>query len=92
MKYNKDWGKNHVDALLGHEFNKYHYEQLRYKTAYGLLGDDDSYANFVGRYVGGTFANPGGAETANAMQSILARLNYEYDEKYYVEASRNNFV
>jgi len=87
LKYNKDWGKNHVDALLGHEFNKYHYEQLRYKTAYGLLGDDDSYANFVGRYVGGTFANPGGAETANAMQSILARLNYEYDDKYYVEAS-----
>ncbi len=87
LKYNKDWGKNHVDVLLGHEFNKYHYEQLRYKTAYGLLGDDDSYANFVGRYVGGTFANPGGVENANAMQSFLARANYEYESRYYLQAS-----
>ncbi|SHJ43113.1 TonB-linked outer membrane protein, SusC/RagA family [Tangfeifania diversioriginum] len=87
VKYNHDWGKNHVDALLGHEFNKYNYEQLRYKTAYGLIGDDDSYANFVGRYVGGTFSNPGGTEYANAMQSFLARANYEYDNKYYLQAS-----
>jgi TonB-linked SusC/RagA family outer membrane protein len=87
LSYNRDWGENHIDAMVGHEFNKYDYEQLRYKSAYGLLGDDDSYANYVGRYVGGTFSSPGGVATANAMQSFLGRVNYNYNNKYYVQAS-----
>ncbi len=87
LNYKNNWGKHHIDALLGHEYNKYHLEQLRYKSAYGLLGDDDSYTNFVGRYVGGTFSSPGGIETGNAMESYLSRVNYEYGNKYYAEAS-----
>ena len=70
FNYKNVWGNHHFDALLGHEFNKYNYEQLRYKSAYGLMPDDDSYANYVGRYVGGTFASPSGTATANAMQSF----------------------
>ncbi len=87
FNYNNDFGKHHVDALAGHEFNKYNYEALYYNSAYELIPGFVSFANFVGRYTGGTFSAPGGTESANAMESYLGRANYIYNDKYYASAS-----
>ena len=87
LNYAHDFGKHHVDALAGHEFNKYHFETLYYNSAYELIPGFVTFANFVGRYTGGTFSAPGGNENKNAMESYLGRVNYTYDDKYYAEAS-----
>ena len=87
LNYNKDIDKHHVDALIGHEFNKYNVENINYNSSYELIPGFVSYANFVGRYNGGTFASPGGSEYGNAMESYLGRANYIYDSKYYASAS-----
>ena len=87
LNYSHNFGKHHVDALAGHEFNKYQLENLNYKSAYELIPGFVTYVNFVGHYVGGTFSNPGGNETENAMESYFGRANYIYNDKYYVEAS-----
>ena len=87
FNYKHDFDKHHVDAMAGHEFNKYHLENLNYRSAYELIPGFVNYVNFVGRYTGGTFSNPGGTEVKNAMESYLGRANYIYDDKYYAEAS-----
>ncbi|MBW8325273.1 MAG: TonB-dependent receptor [Prolixibacteraceae bacterium] len=87
LSYSRDIDKHHVDALVGHEFNKYKLENINYNSAYELIPGFVSYSNFVGRYTGGTFATPGGSETSNAMESYLGRANYIFDGKYYASAS-----
>jgi TonB-linked SusC/RagA family outer membrane protein len=87
LNYNHNFDKHHVDVMAGHEFNKYHLENLHYKSAYELIPDFVAFTNFVGRYTGGTFSNPGGTEVRRAMESYFGRVNYVYDEKYYAEAS-----
>ena len=87
LNYNSTFDKHQVSALLGHEFNKYHYENLNYNSAYELIPGFIAFANFVGRYTGGTFSSPGGGEAKNALESYLGRANYIYNDKYYAEAS-----
>ncbi len=87
LNYNKDINKHHFDGLLAHEFNKYHFENLNYKSSYELIPGFIANVNFVGRYVGGTFSSPGGGEEKRAMESYLGRARYIYDGKYYAEAS-----
>ncbi len=87
LNYNRDFGKHHLEALAGHEFNKYHYENLNYNSAYELIPGFATFVNFVGRYTGGTFSSPGGNEYESAMESYLTRFNYVFDEKYYAELS-----
>jgi len=87
LNYNNDFGKHHVDALAAHEFNKYSLENLNYNSAYELIPGFVSFANFVGRYTGGTFSGPGGVEAKNAMESYFGRAHYIYNDKYYAEAS-----
>jgi len=87
FNYNKDFGKHHVDAMAGHEFNKYFLENLNYNSAYELIPGFVSFANFVGRYTGGTFSSPGGGEAKTAMESYFGRANYIFNDKYYVSGS-----
>jgi len=87
LNYNHDFGKHHVDILGGHEFNKYNFETLYYNSAYELIPNFISFANFVGRYTGGTFSGPGGSDQKNAMESYFGRGNYIYNDKYYAAVS-----
>lgn len=87
LNYSHDFDKHHIDALLGHEFDKYQLENLNYKSAYELVPGFATFANFVGRYIGGTFSSPGGTEVKRAMESYLGRVNYIYNDKYYAEGS-----
>lgn len=87
LNYNRAFGKHQVNALAGHEFNKYFLENLNYNSAYELIPGFIAFANFVGRYTGGTFSSPGGTEAKNAMESYLGRASYIFDDRYYAEAS-----
>lgn len=87
LNYSHNFGKHHVDGMAGHEFNKYHLETMYYNSAYELIPGFVTFANFVGRYTGGTFSSPGGNEWGNAMESYLGRANYIYNEKYFAAVS-----
>ncbi|MDR1937580.1 MAG: TonB-dependent receptor [Tannerellaceae bacterium] len=94
LNYNHDFGKHHVDAMAGHEFNRYSTEDMRFTSTHSLIPGFDAYNNFVGHYTGERvassgvrFQQPGGNMSALALDSYLARANYIYDNKYYVSTS-----
>ena len=88
INYSQDFGKHHVDAMVGHEFWMYDYEKMAYGSAYALIHDFDGYANFLGTRSYGPFGGSnGGSLDKQALESYLGRANYVYDEKYYVSAS-----
>jgi len=87
LNYSHDFGKHHVDGLAGHEFNKYNFQTMSYRSSYELVPGYATFANFVAQNIGGTFSGNGGNEYANAMESYFGRANYIYDGKYYGEAS-----
>lgn len=87
LNYNKQVDLHNINVMVGHEFNKFNSDNLNYRSAYSLVPDFLGYSNFVGRYVGGTFANPGGSYAVNAMESYLGRASYIYNDKYYGELS-----
>jgi len=88
LNYAQDMGKHHVDALLGHEYYQYDYEQMYWSGAHTLLNDSQAYVNFLGTDSYSTFGSgAGGGIDKQTMESYFARANYIYDEKYYVSAS-----
>jgi TonB-linked SusC/RagA family outer membrane protein len=87
LNYNHDFGKHHVDGLAGHEFNKYNFQTLNFRSSYELVPGYSTFANFVAQNIGGTFSGNGGNEYENSMESYFGRANYIYDGKYYGEAS-----
>jgi TonB-linked SusC/RagA family outer membrane protein len=91
LNWNRDFGKHHADVLLGHEYNQYSTEIMRYTSSYELIPGYTGYVNFVGRYATGTtavrFSGPGGDMTKLTMESYFTRANYIYDDKYGLSAS-----
>ncbi|MBQ0052823.1 MAG: TonB-dependent receptor [Bacteroidales bacterium] len=81
LNWNHEWGKHHVEALVGHETYDYNYEyQYIYKT-------DET---FFGRYEldnFNTITSADGYQSAYKIESFLSRVKYDYNGKYYVEAS-----
>lgn len=88
LTYNQDFGKHHVDAMVGHEYYQYDYEQIYLRGAHTLVDDFQGYVNFLGTASYSTFGSgQGGNLDKLAMESYLGRANYIYDDKYYVSAS-----
>lgn len=88
LSYNKDIDKHHVDALLGHEYNDLSYDKLAWGSAYELIPGYLSPGNFTSHYQNvSALANPGWSLDKLRMESYLARVNYIYDDKYYVSGS-----
>ncbi len=87
LNWNKDFNKHAVSLMAGHEYYEYNLDNLNFNSAYGLIDGFTGYANFVGRYTGGTFSGPGGNIIKTAMESYFGRASYIFDEKYYAEAS-----
>jgi len=94
LNYSHDFGKHHVDALVGHEYNQFKYRDINFTSTYSLITGLAAYANFVGVYTGNRgqtggcrYQQPGGNMYAVAMESYLSRANYIYDDKYGVSAS-----
>ena len=88
VNYNQDFGKHHVDALIGHEYNEYNYDRIYINGAHTLINDFQGYVNFLGTAGYSTFGSGhGGSMDKVAMESYFSRANYIYDEKYYLSAS-----
>ena len=88
LNYNQDIGLHHVDAMLGHEYYQYDYEQLNGGGSYTLIDDFTGYVNFLATSSYSTFGNTiGGSLDKYAMESYFGRANYIYNDKYYVSAS-----
>jgi TonB-linked SusC/RagA family outer membrane protein len=87
LNWGHTYGKHALTGMAGHEYYEYNLDNMNFNSAYGLIDGFATYANFVGRYTGGTFSSPGGNMVKTAMESYFGRLSYIYDEKYYLEAS-----
>jgi TonB-linked SusC/RagA family outer membrane protein len=88
LNWNRDFDKHHVDALLGHEYNQYTTDILRYSASHELIPGYTGYVNFVGRYISGIgYPVPSGDQSKFTMESYFTRANYIYDGKYGVSAS-----
>lgn len=87
LNYNRDFGPHHVDAMVGHEYWQYDYEEMRLNSAYSLLDDFKGYVNFLGTAGYSTFAGYGGNLNKQTMESYFGRANYIYDDKYYISGS-----
>jgi TonB-linked SusC/RagA family outer membrane protein len=89
LTYNKDLGKHHFDAMVGHEYDDYDYETVQYGSSNELVEGYISPGNFVDRYspVGSYYGNPGWSLGKRRMESYLGRINYIFDNKYYLSGS-----
>ena len=90
LSYSQDFGKHHVDAMVGHEYEDLNKESLNFGTSYELIPGYPIAGNFVGRYVnqgGESSASPGWGLDIYRTESYLSRANYNYDQKYYLSAS-----
>lgn len=88
LNYNQDFGKHHVDAMAGHEYYQYDFEQMYLASAHSLLNDFKGYVNFLGTASYGTFGQGANGNLQKlAMESYFGRANYIFDNKYYVSAS-----
>ncbi|WP_321334939.1 TonB-dependent receptor [uncultured Bacteroides sp.] len=85
LNFNKDFGKHHVDAVVGTTYQKHEWEGLwagrlnfpqladgNYLTVLSAGQSDQQNSNTISK---------------NAMISYLGRANYIYDDKYYLTAT-----
>lgn len=83
LSYNKDFGKHHVDAMVGHESYDYSYDYLSSSMKGQIMpGDNFEFGNYT--EVSGT---PSAYTNAYTVEGYLSRVNYDYDGKYFASAS-----
>ena len=83
LTYNKNFDKHNVNVVLGQERQKSDFEFLR-GSRRGLEGNNEFDNLILGLKSTSEVDNQ---SYAWAMQSYIARSNYNYDNKYYVTAS-----
>lgn len=83
LNYNKNLGKHHIEALLGHESYQYQYWYLSSSMKTQIIdGDNFEYANF-----NEVNALPYSYTNNYRVEGYLSRVNYDYSEKYFASAS-----
>src|SRR5690606_16904238 len=80
LKYNKSFGKHTLDVLLGHETLDRRTDNVSASRSKMLF--DSPYVDHAGL----NQSNGGGGSTY-VLEAFLSRVNYDYDDKYYVSAS-----
>lgn len=81
LTYNKSFGVHNIDFLIGHE---------NYSFQYNLLSATKTGFPFSGLYELDAAATPEGSSSYEdnfRMESYLSRLNYNYNDKYYLSLS-----
>lgn len=88
LTWNRDFGKHHFDAMVGHEYEDLHQELVQYASADELLSGYVMPGNFTSRYnnISG-YENDKWELDNYRLESYLGRANYIYDEKYYLSGS-----
>lgn len=81
LSYNKEIGKNHFDVLVGHETYDYHYDYLYNAKTNFFDPTNPQYSNAI------TMEEMNSYDLDYNIESYLSRINYDWDNKYYVSAS-----
>ena len=82
LTYNQDFGKNHINALAGYEQIASKYNNVNAEMTYiGIPG-----FSFVQTSNSATFIT-GENDPNSLVKSEFARLNYDFDSRYYLSAS-----
>lgn len=85
LNFNKDFGKHHVDAVVGTTYQHHEWEGLwASRLNFPMLGNGD-YLTVLN--AGQSNQQNSNSISENAMISYLGRANYIYDDKYYLTAT-----
>ena len=85
LNFNKDFGKHHVDAVVGTTYQHHEWEGLwASRLNFPMTGNGDY---FTVLYAGQSNQQNSNSISENAMISYLGRANYVYDDKYYLTAT-----
>lgn len=82
LNFNKDFGKHHVDAVVGTTYQHHEWEGLwGSRLNFPMMGNGDY---FTVLNAGQSNQQNSNSISENAMISYLGRANYIYDDKYYL--------
>ena len=82
LNFNKDFGKHHVDAVVGTTYQHHEWEGLwASRLNFPMTGNGDY---FTVLNAGQSNQQNSNSISENAMISYLGRANYVYDDKYYL--------
>lgn len=85
LNFNKDFGKHHVDAVVGTTYQHHEWEGLwASRLNFPMTGNGDY---FTILNAGQSNQQNSNSISENAMISYLGRANYVYDDKYYLTAT-----
>ena len=81
LTYDKRFGKNHIDVLLGHENYEYNYQYI-YGFKQGIIAEGNTeLINFT------TINSLYSYKDLYRTEGYLTRANYDWDSRYYLSAS-----
>lgn len=81
MNWGKEFGVHNVAILLGHESNDYHFELLRAQKTEALLNNLPVLNNATNIQYAEGYAKD------YAVEGYFSRVNYDFDNKYFLNAS-----
>ena len=85
LNFNKDFGKHHVDAVVGTTYQHHEWEGLwASRLNFPMTGNGDY---FTVLNAGQSNQQNSNSISENARISYLGRANYVYDDKYYLTAT-----
>ena len=83
LTWNHAFGDHHVDALLGHEWSSYDYENVSSGMKNQIIiGDNYQFNNYTDLN-----ATPEGYLNTSRHEGYFTRVNYDYLSKYFLSAS-----
>lgn len=87
IEYNGQIGKHGFNTLVGYSYQDFMSEYFNAEN-YGFLSDAYQYNNLgAGSFLKEGLANMGSGKSTNKLIAFLARVNYNYDNKYLLSAS-----
>ncbi|MFA7116803.1 MAG: SusC/RagA family TonB-linked outer membrane protein [Bacteroidales bacterium] len=83
LSYKKAFGKHHFDAILGHESYDFQYRNQQTEMKGQIIeGDNYEYSNM--QEIDGI---PTSYINTYKLEGYFSRVNYDYDEKYFISGS-----
>ncbi|AKD55268.1 TonB-dependent receptor [Spirosoma radiotolerans] len=81
LNYNKSFGKNTFDVLLGHENFSINDNNLEGSRSQQIVDGNYELGNFT------TTTNLASVYNTRRVEGYFSRINYDYDQKYFLSAS-----
>ncbi|MBN1387868.1 MAG: TonB-dependent receptor [Bacteroidales bacterium] len=81
LTYNRTFGVHNFDAVLGHESYAYKYNYLSGARTQQIADDNTELINYV------TITRSNSYEDNYTTEGYLGRVNYNYDDRYYITGS-----